>query len=524
MRWLTPHDAKPLLTDGGEIAFLDVRESGQYAAGHPFFAVPLPYSRLEIEAPALLPRRSVCIVLIDDGDGVAEKAGRRLASLGFTDLAAVEGGAPGWARAGYTLYEGVNVPSKTFGELVEHACGMPSISARELKARRDAGETLVLLDGRPLDEHRRMTIPGSTCCPNAELGHRLPLLVPDEATPVVVSCAGRTRSIIGAQSLRELGISNPVLALENGTQGWQLAGLALEHGADRGYPDRLGDDVLARSRERAAAFRRRRSIPLVDAATLEAWRGDGTRTLYLFDVRTPEEYRRNRYPGAVHAPGGQLVQATDRWVAVRGARIVLSDDTGLRAAVTAYWLRCMGHDARVLDHDATRPVAEQSIEEIGLVDDLLPRIGAGELRSLLEAGAVTLLDVGSSAEFRRGHAAGARWAIRPRLERLGLAPGSRIVVAARDWPLAELAAIDLAEAGLGPIQALAGGPDDWRAAGLDIVATPDDPPDADRIDFVHFVHDRHAGNLEACRAYLAWETNLVNQLDEQERGVFRPAG
>jgi rhodanese-related sulfurtransferase len=339
MEWLSPVEVKRLLTGGGEISFLDVREHGQYGEGHPFFAVPLPYSRLEVDALRLLPCKTVPVVLLDNGDGVAERAARRLASLGYQNLAAVDGGAPGWGAAGYTLFKGVNVPSKAFGEMVEHARHTPSVTAAELKAMQDRGENFVLLDGRTVAEYKKMNIPGGIACPNAELGHRLQWLVPDDETPIVINCAGRTRSIMGAQSLIDLGFRNPVRALENGTQGWLLAGFELEHGADRLYPGELEEAALAKSRERAATFMAARDIPVVDMPTLRQWQDDADRSLYLLDVRTAMEFARGHFPGAVHAPGGQLVQATDQWVAVRGARIVLMDDTGLRAAITAHWLR-----------------------------------------------------------------------------------------------------------------------------------------------------------------------------------------
>ncbi len=521
MARLSPQAVKPRLTAGGEIAFLDVREHGQYGEGHPFFAVSAPYSRLEVEVPALVPRKSTPVVLLDDGDGVAERAARRLEVLGYEEVSVLDGGAPGWAAAGYTLFQGVNVPSKAFGELVEETRHTPHITAAALKAMQDRGEAYVLLDGRPVREYRRMNIPGGVCCPNAELGHRLPALVRDDGTPIVVNCAGRTRSIIGAQSLIDLGVPNPVMALENGTQGWLLAGLELEHGADRTYPEALSADTLAASRTRATSFIAAQRIPLVDPGKLEAWRAEADRTLYLFDVRTQEEVQRNRYPGAVHAPGGQLVQAIDRWVGVRGARIVLTDDTGLRAAVTAHWLRRMGYDASVLDYDVTRPLRNRPIEEIGLADDMLPPTDSAALHAMLADNAVTLLDLNDSATYRRGHIDGAIWAIRPRLDRLGLAPDWPVVLTAADRARAELAAVDLKELGCRAIHYLAGDESEWTAAGLAMTATPENPPDADRIDFLSFVHDRHDGNLDACRQYLAWETGLIAQLDAQERGVFR---
>ena len=84
-----------------------------------------------------------------------------------------------------------------------------------------------------MDEFNRMSIPGGINCPGAELTHRIAALAPDPATTVVVNCAGRTRSILGAQSLRHAGVPNPVVALRNGTMGWHLAGFELEHGQDR---------------------------------------------------------------------------------------------------------------------------------------------------------------------------------------------------------------------------------------------------------------------------------------------------
>src|SRR5205085_12656552 len=84
---------------------------------------------------------------------------------------------------------------------------------------------------------------------------------------------------------------------------------------------------------------------------LAEWRREADRrTLYVMDVRDPAEYRAGHLPGSVIAPGGQLVQETDSWLGVWGARVVLVDDTGVRARMTASWLRRMGWDAAVLDN------------------------------------------------------------------------------------------------------------------------------------------------------------------------------
>ena len=74
-----------------------------------------------------MPRRTTRIVLCDDGDGLAERAAEILVRAGYTDVAALEGGIAGWAAAGFEVFSGVNVPSKAFGEFVEHETGTPSV-------------------------------------------------------------------------------------------------------------------------------------------------------------------------------------------------------------------------------------------------------------------------------------------------------------------------------------------------------------------------------------------------------------
>ena len=308
---------KSWLADGREIAFIDVREHGQYGEGHPFLAISIPFSRLELALPALVPNVSVRLVLIAEDDGVAVHAARRAEGLGYTRVSIVAGGVAGWRRAGFTLFAGVNVPSKTFGEIVELQRHTPRVSPVELQRMTAAGERFVIVDGRPFAEFERMNIPGGICCPNGELALRIHEIAPDPATAIVVNCAGRTRSIIGAQTLIDLGVPNPVFALENGTQGWFLAGLELERGATRRQgttmppPGKLAA-LVARARFVAAE----RGVRFVDAGEAAAWLGEPDRTTFVLDVRSPEEFATGSASVCASAPGGQLIQATDQWVGV----------------------------------------------------------------------------------------------------------------------------------------------------------------------------------------------------------------
>ena len=269
--------------------------------------------------------------------------------MGYDAVSILEGGTRAWKEAGYILFAGVNVPSKLFGELVEHVYHTPRVTVTELARMQSAGEDIVVVDGRPFAEYQKMNIPGGICCPNAELPYRINEIVRNPNTKVIVNCAGRTRSILGAQTLINFGIANPVYALENGTQGWVLADLELERGASRRYPDRVSESALTTLKEKARALMKRHDVRSVSGAEVQRWLEDPQRTTYVIDVRTPEEFAAGSLPGAMHAPGGQLVQATDQWVGVRNARIVLFDSEGVRAPVVASWLKQLGCDAYVLE-------------------------------------------------------------------------------------------------------------------------------------------------------------------------------
>ena len=220
-----------------EIAFLDVREEDPHARKHPLFAANLPLSRIEVDAFAKLPKKNVPIVTLDDGEGYAELAAKRLIDLGFTDVSVFEGGVQGWKDAGGEIFIDVNVPSKSFGELVESKRHTPSLSAQEVKQLIDNKEDVVVVDVRRFDEYNTMSIPTGISVPGAELVLRLPELAPNPKTKVIVNCAGRTRSIIGTQSLINAGIPNEVNAMRNGTIGWTLAGQELDKGQSRKFKE-----------------------------------------------------------------------------------------------------------------------------------------------------------------------------------------------------------------------------------------------------------------------------------------------
>ena len=325
-----------------EIAVLDVREAGRYARRHLLYAVPAPLWRLEVLADRLVPRRDTRIVLVDDDETLAHQAAAKLTRLGWTDISVLAGGTDAWEKEGRELFSGTNVPSKAFGEVIEHEKHTPWIDVDELHERVARGDDIVVVDSRTPEEFHNFTLPFSHSLPGAELVYRIRELAPDPKTFVVVNCAGRTRSIVGAQTLIDAGIPNRVASLRNGTMEWLLSGRELAYGRQAALPEPSADSIAA-AREQARDVAQRAGIGYIDAATLQAFEAEqASRTLYKFDVRTREEYETGHLPGWRWAPGGQLVQATDEYLATRRARVVLVDWDGVRAQTTGAWLAQLG--------------------------------------------------------------------------------------------------------------------------------------------------------------------------------------
>lgn len=343
-------EIRTALRNGDELALFDVRDEAVFADAHPLFAACLPLPLIEFEAFERVPRRTTTIVVYDDGEGLAEQAVRKFSELGYTDLRILKGGLQGWREAGGEIFRDVNTPSKAFGELVEAYRHTPMLAPEDLKQCLDAGEDVVVLDARRFDEYQTMSIPTAVSTPGGELVYRAGTVAPRHDTLLVVNCAGRTRSIIGAQSLINAGFPNRVAALRNGTIGWTLAGQALEHGQRRrALPPGGGRPHPGHVADAAFDLARRAGVRHITWETLDGLVKDVTRTIYRFDVRTPEEFATAHPRGFWSAPGGQLVQETDMFAPVRGASIALWDHARVRADMTGSWLAQMGWTVFVVD-------------------------------------------------------------------------------------------------------------------------------------------------------------------------------
>lgn len=513
---IAPAELASLMAGGAPHAVLDLRERGAFQKRHIFRATPLPRRLLELRLPTLVTARRTPIVLSDEDGALSALAAPTLSEMGYSDVRVLGGGVAGWAAAGRPTAQGVNTPSKVFGERVLHELETPEIAPRDLEKRMAAGDDMVIVDTRTPEEYARGCIPGAWSVPGGELVLRIGDLVARPDTTIVVHCGGRTRSYLGAESVRRMGLPNPVVAVKNGTMGWELAGLELERGAGRWAPapSPASRALAAKVAQHVAAGD---GVPLVSPEDLKAlWAGRDEENVHVLDVRTSEEYAEAHIAGAVWAPGGQAVQATDEYVAVHAARIVLACDGFARAVMTGAWLRRMGF-SRVVALAGGLPAWQQSGGALESGHPAPLPWGYETARAAVATiapgglGDATHLNVDPSDVYTRGHVPGAAWVCRSRLElaigRIAPDASRPVVVSCADGIQSTLAAATLKRRGYSRARVLAGGTRAWVEAGRGIETGPTrllDEPD----DVVLKPYEKGRVSMEA---YLRWEEALDHE-------------
>src|SRR5499426_664896 len=353
-REITATALAKLLDAGSTLALIDVREHGEFNLAHIAGSSSVPRRQLEARMGRLVPYRAVPVVVCDDTGRRATLSAATLERMGYRDVSVLKGGVNRWASENLPTEWGMNVPSKDFGEKVEVVHHVPTIGADELARRQRRGDDLVILDTRTPEEYRRFCIPGGRSVPGAELALRIHDIVRERpSATVVINCAGRTRSIIGARVLQRMKLPN-VVSLRNGTSGWLLAGLELERGADRVELPAPTPQGLAAAERYTDQLVAEDGVKMLTVAELQKLMPRAqSETVYLVDVRTREEYLAGHIPGFGWMPGGQAVQRSDDTVAVRTGVIAFCCDGRVRASQTASWYRQMGFPNVYVVHGGT---------------------------------------------------------------------------------------------------------------------------------------------------------------------------
>ncbi len=499
-----------------EIALIDVREPGEFKQGHLFLASNVPLSRLEWLAPRLLPRREVRVVVCaaDSSDPRVDRAIKRLERAGYTNVQRLNGTFADCEKAGFVIFTGFNVPSKTFGEWLEQSRLTPHIAPDHLAAQLRGSNPPLIFDCRPLDEHIEGALPGAIHAPGVELPKIVASHLRNEEQPVVVHCAGRTRGILAAQFLIDLGLPNPAATLLNGLMGWEMAGQQKQRPAPSLRAEANETEAATQLTPYARALAEGNGVAkcTVDDATLPA-----DRTVYGFTVGTAEEAERYTPYGFHHVPGGQLLQALDDYVAVQGARILIHAHDEHRAALVAAYLAEMGwrdvrwchatQEADLVASPTVSPVAAIPVPNI-------PTTNSVDAKDFILNESTWVLDLGDSRRYREKHLPGAGFIIRAELpERFAsLIPPStaeRILLTCTDGTLSAAAQSELAVISDLPVYVLQGGVEAWGFAArplqqealwhsppLDVPTTPYDVSPAER--------EQHM------RDYIAWELELLD--------------
>jgi rhodanese-related sulfurtransferase len=335
-----------LLRAPGEIAVIDIRPTATFGNGMPLYGANIPLAQLESRIDGLVLHRHTPIVLID-GDGTrVDHAAELLTARGFEQVHVLRGGTDYNDRLPVIPVR-IAAPRIISGE-VERSFRVPVTTPRQLAALRDEGAPVAVFDTRSVEEYLSGHIPGSYPAPGGETLPLFHALIDSPDTRVVLTCAGRSRAVLAAQTLIDAGVPNPVSTLDFGTLGWRDAGFDLDFGAKRElHRTNAADFDFARTKLQALAER----FPAHTADDLAHWQADHSRTTYALDVRLPEAFAAAHLPDSVNAPAGQLGIWIGKWVAVQGARLALIDEPhGVRALTVARWFERLGWDIAIVGH------------------------------------------------------------------------------------------------------------------------------------------------------------------------------
>ena len=516
---ITPETVRSWISDKEEVAFIDVREIGQHTNGHPFFSISIPYSLFEFNIKILVPNKQTRVILIDNNNGISDLVYNIAHQMGYSNISIIEGGVEEWVSAGYKLFDGINVPSKSFGELIEKYFHTPSITAKELAQKQKNNENYIVIDGRPFLEYNKMSIPKSICCPNAELFYRVSSHIKDMNTEIIINCAGRTRSIIGAQTLINFGIKNKVKALENGTQGWFLSELSLEHNKNK-YLEVLPNDIETQQlQNKVLKLTNDLNIDLIDLKKAQELIIDKKKSTFIFDVTTSKTI--SITPGIImNVPGGQLIQATDKYIGVWKATVILVDDGDLiRAGTTSFWLKKMGYEVYILKEGLLKAQTLKFTKEI---DHKLIDLDFINLEDLVKIKIQILYDIRSSKDFCKMRIKNSIWLNRAHLYREKIKTDDPIIIITDNLEKASLIVKDLKQKDKGAIiKVYKWNQNEITSYPSVIDVTIETLSEQNNIDFNFHTHMRHDGNKEHAKQYLEWEINLVSKMDKQELSFFK---
>lgn len=336
---IAPQALQNLIEDKREFALFDIRDLADFVKGHLWLSINVPHTSIQDRINSYVPRLDTRIILIDQDQTLAIEVAERLQSSGYSNLEVLLGGFDQWRQSGSPVITGDYVLAHAFGLYVNQVLATPSISADLLMQKLAAKEDILIIDSRDPRDFLDSTLPGAKNVPIAEMVHRVPDMVNDDSTQIVVHCGGVTRGVLGAQTLVDAIFPNRVMWLLDGTGGWCMAGGELCRGETEPAKPPSGKAAAYAART-ALNLARQLNLTYLEPGELEDWRRENRqRTCYLIDVRSRDEFLAGHYPNAMNVPGGELVGMTQDHIATYNARLCLiGDPLSARAEITADWM------------------------------------------------------------------------------------------------------------------------------------------------------------------------------------------
>lgn len=470
-------------------ALIDVRERKEYVEGHWFGSVNIPLSELWRQLSNMIPWKGFPIYVLAFDD---IKFDQIFKNQGYTNVHILQCSEPkrevtGFVRGEYSW-------SKAFGEILCHCSDFRELGPEQLAHDH---RQFNLYDVRPFAEYCEFTLPGSQNLPNSNILGSLKFLQRSKK-PAVLHCAGRTRSILGACTLIAAGYAADFYVFRGGTQAWQLSGRERIYGAS----NIVSNEQQGQSEIISLIERWEIEISCVHNKNDLTERINSNPALY-FDVSN-DDVQRDLSSIIKIVSGTNLVQQTDTSIACYHTPVVLIDNgTCSRAAFAAFWLKMMGYDASIINRlDLDEPEEKNQ------------KKARKKIASVPLEFATPIYDFRRSNDFERGTHKNAIWAnVSSIISNAAVNKRISVIV----YNEAHLKFVELI---LSEMQTRISDAFYWDCEdACEHFIAPEkitDPCDRSSL-----FADRHKGNLEHSKAYLAWEEELPDQIDTLVKDLWQ---
>ena len=239
-----------------------------------------------------------------------------------------------WKKYKFPLWAGEYTFSKAFGEWIEITSNIKNLYAKELYKIHKKNHNYLQIDARPKKEFEKFSLPQSVQCSGGEL----PCYINNTENlrkNYIVHCAGRTRSIIAYQTLKDFNFKNKKYVLNGGTQNWVL------NGFDRKFKNQskiksikinYKDDLKL-----ANSIAKKFKIPSTQIMNKQT-------NCYNFQINS-EIKNFKKIPGWKQVNATTLIQSTDKFISSTNTKILIFSNIPSSAVFTVIWLRRMGYQA-----------------------------------------------------------------------------------------------------------------------------------------------------------------------------------